>query len=202
MIYDGLPSSPAALRNREPILSVLRRVLPAAGLVLEVASGTGEHALAFAAALPNHLWQPTDRDPVARDAVAARTATAGLPNLLPPLALDASAPSWAVAAADAVVAVNLIHIAPIAACAGLMSGAGRILPERGVLYVYGPFLEADREPAPSNLAFDADLRARNPEWGLRQLEEVAALARGAGLDLAERIDMPANNLSLVFRRRA
>ena len=192
--------APAAARNREPILAVLRRVLPATGLVLEVASGSGEHAAFFAAALPGANWQPSDADPRARASIAAfRDAGAPL-NLLPPVALDASADEWPVAGAAAVVCINMIHIAPWSACEGLMAGAARILPLGGVLYLYGPYKEEGRHTAPSNAAFDADLRARDPRWGVRDLGEVIALARRHGLAHRETIPMPANNRSVVFRR--
>jgi SAM-dependent methyltransferase len=197
-------TSPAVARNRDPILAVLRRVLPAQGtgigIVLEIASGTGEHAVHFAAGLPHLTWQPTDTDADALCSVAAHRASAQLPNLMPVLELDVCAPSWPVTHADAIVAINMIHIAPWTAAEGLMAGAGRLLAPGSVLYLYGPFKEDGRHTAPSNAAFDASLRARDPQWGVRDLDEVAALARRHGLALAERIAMPANNLSLVFHR--
>ena len=197
----GARSSPSTARNRGPILEVLARILPSHGLVLEIAAGAGEHALHNAAALPHLQWRPTDPDPEALASIAAWRAHAGTPNLLEPLALDAASPqTWPVEAADAVVNINMIHISPWAAAQGLMAGAGCILPEGGVLFLYGPYLEPDIEPAPSNLAFDASLRSRNPAWGLRRLDEVTDLAASHGLILAERVAMPANNLSLVFRR--
>ena len=192
-------TSPSVARNREPILAVLRRVLPAGGIVLEIASGTGEHAMHFAAALPELTWQPTDRDPEARRSIAARRAAAVLPNLLPPLELDAAAPSWPVERADAIVAINMIHIAPWSAAEGLMAGAARLLAPGGILYLYGPYQENGRHTAPSNAAFDASLRARDPEWGVRDVGAVAELAARHGLALAERVAMPSSNLSLVFR---
>jgi SAM-dependent methyltransferase len=170
--------------------------------VLEIASGTGEHAVYFAAALPHLTWQPTDPDGEARDSITAYAAAAQLPNLLPVLALDASVPEWPVARADAVVSINMIHIAPWSAAEGLMAGAGRLLAPGGVLYLYGPFKENGQHTAPSNVAFDASLRARDPQWGVRDTGDVAALARRNGLELAERVAMPANNLSLVFCRQA
>ena len=197
---DGKWSLPAAERNKEPILGVLARVLPSRGLVLEVASGTGEHAVHCAAALPALTWQPSDPDPQARRSIEAHRARAGLGNLMAPLALDAAAPDWPLARADAVVCINMIHIAPWAACAGLMAGAGRLLSAGGVLYLYGPFREGGAHTADSNAAFDASLRARDPSWGVRVREQVAALAADHGLAFAERVAMPANNLSLVFRR--
>lgn len=194
-------TSPSAARNREPILAVLRRVLPAHGHVLEIASGTGEHAVHCAAGLPTLTWQPTDRDADALASIAAHRAFAQLPNLLPPLELDASAASWPVLRADAVVSINMIHIAPWRAAEGLIVGAARVLTPGGVLYLYGPFKEDGCHTAPSNAAFDRDLRARSPDWGVRDLGEVADLAHARGLELVERIAMPANNLSLVFRFR-
>ena len=192
--------APAVARNREPILAVLRRVLPSSGLVLEVASGSGEHALFFAAALPHLIWQPSDHDPRARASIAGVRDTGAPPKLLPPVALDASAAEWPVAGAAAVVCINMIHIAPWSACAGLMAGAARILTAGGVLYLYGPYKEDGRHTAPSNEAFDADLCARDPHWGVRDLGEVIALARGHGLSHRETVAMPANNRSVVFRR--
>jgi hypothetical protein len=197
----GALSSPAVARNRDFILAVLRRALPGRGTVLEIASGSGEHAVHFAAGLPQLTWQPTDPDPEARDSIAAYRAAAQLPNLLPPLALDATSPTWPVTQADAMLGINMIHIAPWAAAEGLMTGAERLLPTGGVLFLYGPFREHGQHTAPSNAAFDESLRARNREWGVRDLDEVAALARRHGLALEERIAMPANNLSVVFRRQ-
>jgi hypothetical protein len=197
----GALTAPAVARNREPILAVLRRVLPERGLVLEIASGSGEHAVHFAAALPQLTWQPTDPDPEARESIAAYRVAAQLTNLLPPIALDAASPTWPVAQADAMVAINMIHIAPWAAAEGLMVGAERLLPAGGVLFLYGPFREHGQHTAPSNAAFDESLRARDREWGVRDLDEVAALASQHGFALEERIAMPANNLSVVFRRR-
>lgn len=193
--------SPSTARNRGPILEILRRHLPSSGLVLEIAAGAGEHAVHNAAALPGLRWQPTDPDPAALASIAAWRDHAALPNLLLPLRLDASDPDgWPVDRADAMVNINMIHIAPWAATQGLMTGAGRVLAPGGVLFVYGPYFEADVETAPTNLAFDQSLKARSPAWGIRSLEDVAALARRHGLHLSERIAMPANNLSLVFRK--
>ncbi len=193
-------TSPSVARNRDPILTILRRVLPSSGTVLEIASGTGEHAVYFAGALPHLTWQPTDRDEAALESIAAHREASALPNLLAPLALDAAASEWPVDRADAIVAINMVHISPWRATQGLMIGAGRILPPGGVLYLYGAYKENGAHTAPSNEAFDHDLRRRNPEWGVRDLEEVAKLAKSRGLELVERIPMPANNLSLVFRR--
>jgi SAM-dependent methyltransferase len=196
---DGSLTAPAAARNRDPILAVLRRVLPARGTVLEIASGTGEHAVYFAAALPHLAWQPTDVDAEALVSISAHRRSAELPNLLPALALDAAAPVWPVARAEAVVAINLIHIAPWRITKGLMAGTARVLAPGGVLYLYGPFKQDGRHAAPSNAAFDANLRACDPQWGVRDLREVAGLARRHGLDMVERVAMPANNLSVIFR---
>lgn len=197
---DAALTSPSVARNREPILAILQRVLPASGLVLEIASGTGEHALHFASALPHLTWQPTDQDEQALNSIAAYRAASGLPNLLAPMKLDAAVMDWPVERADAVVAINMVHISPWRATQGLMAGAGRVLPSGGVLFLYGAYKENGAHTALSNEAFDQDLRRRNSEWGVRDLEEVADLARVHGLELVERIAMPANNLGLVFRR--
>lgn len=192
-------SSPSAQRNREPILEVLRRVLPAEGRVLEIAAGTGEHAVHFAGALPGLSWQPTDPDADSRRSIAAWRAEVGLPNLLPPLELDVTR-EWPVGDIDAIVCINMLHISPWAATEALMAGAGARLSEGGILFVYGPFRRIGVPTAPSNEAFDESLRSRNPAWGLRDLDAVEAEARGRGLILREVVEMPANNLSLVFVR--
>jgi hypothetical protein len=202
MIESAAQFAPAVARNREPILAVLRRVLPTRGTVLETASGTGEHAVWFATHLPHLTWQPTDIDPDALASIEAHRATAKLPNLLAPLALDVTAAVWAVTRADAVVSINMIHISPWSAAVGLMAGASRLLAPGCTLYLYGPFKENGRHTAPTNAAFDAGLRARDPQWGLRDIDDVRALASKHGFDFAERVAMPANNLSLIFRRRA
>lgn len=197
----GARVSPSTARNRAPILEVLAPRLPALGLVLEIAAGAGEHAVHNAAALPHLQWRPTDPDAEALASIAAWRDHAALPNLLPPLRLDASDPdNWPVAQADAIVNINMIHISPWSATQGLMAGAARVLPPGGLLYLYGPYLEAGVETAPSNLAFDQSLKDRNSAWGLRRLEEVAALASECGLRLTERLAMPANNLSVIFRK--
>ncbi len=194
-------SAPAATRNHEPILRVLRDHLPRAARVLEIASGTGEHAVWFSRALPEVIWQPTDLDPDALRSIAAWRDGKDQPNLLPPLPLDAAADGWPVATADAVVAINMIHIAPWTATLGLVAGAARVLSQSGVLFLYGPFREGGVHTGAGNAKFDADLRAREPSWGLRDLDDIAALAAQNGFMAPERIAMPANNLSLVFRRR-
>ncbi len=200
---SGARVSPSTARNRDPILQTLRAWLPGSGLVLEIASGAGEHAAYNASTLPGLRWQPTDPDPEALASIAAWRTWAGAPNLLEPLRLDACDPDgWPVRRADALVNINMIHISPWAATQGLMKGAGRLLPEGGTLYLYGPYIEDDGDTAPSNLAFDDSLKDRNPAWGLRRKEEVVALAAGNGLVLAARVAMPSNNLSLVFRKAA
>jgi hypothetical protein len=194
--------SPSTARNRHPILEVLKPRLPSTGSVLEIAAGAGEHAVYNAAAFPYLQWQPTDEDPASLDSIAAWRDHAALPNLLPPLQLDASDPaSWPVDKADAIININMIHIAPWEATQGLMTGAGRLLPSGGVLFIYGPYIESNIETAPSNLSFDLSLKGRNPAWGIRRLDEVTALAARHSLELSERIVMPANNLSLFFRKR-
>ena len=197
----GARTSPSTARNREPILEVLRSRLPAGARVLEVASGAGEHAMFLAAALSAVTWQPSDRDDEALASIAAWRAAVGLANLAAPVRLDASDPaSWPEGPFEAVICINMIHISPWAACEGLMAGAGRVLAPEGRLFLYGPFLEADVETAPSNLAFDQSLKSRDPAWGLRDLAAVTARAAAHGLGFAERIGMPANNLIVVFGR--
>ncbi|WP_257551419.1 class I SAM-dependent methyltransferase [Sphingopyxis sp. DBS4] len=193
--------APATVRNRDVIAAVLADWLPPAGLVLEVASGSGEHAVHFAAGFPGLQWQPSDPDPTALTSIAAWRAEAGLANIAPPLLLDAAAPLWPVNAADALLCVNMVHISPWAATRGLLAGAARVLPQGAPLILYGPYLESDVETAPSNLAFDRSLKERNPDWGLRDLGAVKAAAAEAGLAFAERRAMPANNLMLLFHRR-
>lgn len=196
-----LPLSPAAERNRAPILAVLRQLLPREAHVLEIAAGTGQHAAHFSAEEAGWHWQPTDADARALPGIAAHVA--GLPRVTPPAQLDvlAAAPWPAVPGGfDAVYCANMLHISPWAACAGLARGAAAVLKPGGWLVVYGPFLVDGETPEPSNLAFDADLRRRDPAWGLRRLAAVQAEAAAAGLVFEQRIDMPANNLVLVFRR--
>jgi SAM-dependent methyltransferase len=193
--------SPAAARNRDPIAEVLRPRLPAAGTVLELASGSGEHAVHNARAFPQLTWRPSDFDPQALASIAAWRRAAALPNLLEPIRIDATAPeAWPLERADAVVCINMIHISPWAATVGLMQGARRLLPPGGGLFLYGPYLEDGVETAPSNLAFDQSLKDRDPSWGLRRLETVTALAAEHGLAFDARIAMPANNLMVVYRR--
>ncbi|MCB4822391.1 DUF938 domain-containing protein [Roseicella aerolata] len=192
--------APATARNRDPILAVLRRHLPETGRLLEVSSGTGEHAVHFAAAFPGLLWQPTDPDPAARASIAAWAAEARLPNLLPPLDLDAAAEAWPVTQADAVLCINMIHIAPWEAGLGLLRGAARLLPPGGPLVLYGPYRRGGQHTAPSNAAFDEGLRAQDPRWGVRNLEDVAEAAAAAGFGAPIVEAMPANNLTVIFRR--
>jgi hypothetical protein len=194
--------APAAERNREPILAVLREVLPAHGTVLEIASGTGQHAVHFAAALPALVWQPSDADPAARASIAAWAEQAALPNLHAPLALDVCATRWPLASAAALVCCNMIHIAPWQATEGLFAGASNLLDAGTPLVLYGPFRRDGAHTAPSNAAFDAQLRARNPAWGVRDLEVVTALAVAAGFAFDRLVPMPANNFCVVFRRQA
>lgn len=193
--------APATLRNRDAITAKLAEELPAAGLVLEVASGSGEHAVHFARHFPMLDWQPSDPDRAALASIAAWSAEAGLANLCAPLMLDAAAAEWPLARADALLCINMVHISPWAATLGLMAGAARLLPAGAPLILYGPFIEADVLTVPSNLAFDESLRARDPAWGLRDVADVAAAAAAQGLDLTRRMAMPANNLILVFRVR-
>ncbi len=193
---------PHIVRNRDPIFEVLRRVLPAQGLVLELASGSGEQAVYFAQRLPALRWQPSDIEPRSLASIAAHQADANLANLLPPLLLDATAEPWPVERADALVCINMIHIAPWRVSEGLMAGARRTLAAGGVIYLYGPYKIDGRHTAPSNVEFDQSLRARNPEWGIRDLADVTALAARHGFALAETVPMPANNLSVVFRSGA
>lgn len=192
--------APATQRNRDPILAVLREVLPAQGLVLEVASGSGEHAVHFAAAFPNLTFQPSDPDPAALASIDAWANESALPNLRPAIRLDAMAPRWPVTQADAILCINMIHISPWAATEGLVRQAGQLLPAGGPLYLYGPYRQHDVPLAASNAVFDDSLRRRNPKWGLRELEAVAELARAAGFGEPAVTAMPANNLSVVFRK--
>jgi hypothetical protein len=201
MTEDQRRYAPATLRNREPILDVLRTVLPKTGLMLEIASGTGEHAVHFGRALPSLRWQPSDPYPEARRSIAAWITAEMLTNLLPPLDLDAAGDAWPVAQADAVLCINMIHISPWEATEGLMRGSARVLGAGQPLFLYGPFRRAGRPLEMSNAAFDADLRLRDERWGLRALGEVEACARAQGLALDKVVEMPANNLCVVFRKR-
>jgi hypothetical protein len=198
--WDDRQHAPATLRNREPIAAVLRSHLPPSGLVFEVASGTGEHIVHFAGAFPALTWQPSDCSPAALESIAAWRAAAACANVEAPLALDAASADWPIVRADAVVCINMVHISPWAATVGLLRGAGRVLAAGAPLYLYGPFRRADRPLAPSNAAFDRSLRESDSRWGLRDLAEVCAAAGEHGLACQTVTDMPANNLSVVFRK--
>lgn len=208
--------APATQRNREPILAVLSEVLPPSGTVLEISSGTGEHAVFFAPLLAPRLWVPSDPNPVARASIAAWREHCLAKNLFPPISLDVCDPVWPVEQQtlpealqkldlhqhpiQAIVNINMIHIAPWSACLGLIAGAERLLPSNGILYLYGPFKQANQHTAPSNEAFDASLQMQNPEWGVRNLEDVVAVAQTHHLTLVKTVAMPANNLSVIFQR--
>ena len=195
-----LPFSPAAERNKEPILGVLETVLPSEGTVLEIASGTGQHVCYFAQALPRIRWQPTEPDDASREAMSIRIGESGLGNVATPVGLDVSHPHWPVADRyDAILCINMIHISPWSATEALISGAARHLSPGGKLILYGPYLE-NGQAVQSNLDFDASLKQRNPQWGLRELEDVTRLAAAQGLRRQQVARMPANNLTLVFDR--
>jgi len=200
-LADGRWFTPSAERNRDPILAVLARVLPQTGLVLEIGSGTGQHVVHFAAALPRLTWQPSDPDAEFRESVRSWLAREKLANVRAPVELDVRRLPWPVTQADAVLSINMIHVAPWAATGALVAGAKRLLPDGGMLFLYGPYRRFGGHTASSNEAFDAALRASDPEWGLRDLEAVVELAGVAELDLAEVVAMPANNFSVVFRKR-
>lgn len=199
-VGDERRSAPAAARNVAPIIAVLERWLPPRGTVLELASGTGEHGVAFARHFPHLQWQPSDVSLDALRSIAAWREKDGSENLAPPLTLDACDPIWPIERADAIVAVNMVHIAPWSAALGLLEGAARLLDRGAPLILYGPWIEEGVATAPSNMAFDADLRRRDGEWGLREVEAFAAAAIERGLLLTERCAMPANNLMLLLRR--
>lgn len=204
---DRRQFAPATQRNREPILQVLQSVLPTTGTVLEIASGTGEHAVTFAPQFPDLVWQPSDLQTIALESITAWQAHTPAPNLRAPLQLDVCKPSWPelVQAQDlpaiaAIVNINMIHISPWSACVGLLEGAARLLNAEGVLYFYGPFKREGQHTAPSNAAFDQSLRSTDPEWGVRDLDAVIAIAQTHDFQLADVITMPANNLSVVLRK--
>jgi hypothetical protein len=194
-------SAPAALRNREPIANVLGKWLPKSGLVLEIASGTGEHAVYFAERFRELEWQPSDVHADALASIAAWREAAELPNLHPPLVIDAASSDWPVERADAVLSINMVHISAWLSALGLLDGAARLLRSGAPLILYGPWLSDDVPTAPSNLAFDADLKRRDPAWGLRRVEDFAAAAESRGLLLQETRQMPANNMMLLLHRR-
>jgi SAM-dependent methyltransferase len=193
--------APAAERNKDAILDVLRQVLPGRGLVLEIASGTGQHAVHFAAALTASSWQPSDPDPENRESIAAYVSASGIENVAAPIALDARDPRWPIDRADAVVCINMIHIAPWSAAEGLVRGAAGLLGEGKPFVLYGPFTRGGQHTAPSNADFDASLKRRDAEWGVRDLDDVTALAQCHGFELERVVAMPANNFTVVFRRR-
>lgn len=201
LLADAKRHAPATLRNRDAILAVLSEELPSKGLVLEIASGSGEHAAYFAAAMPQLDWQPSDPESAALASIDAWAGEAGADNLRPALRLDAASADWPLSRADAILCCNMVHIAPWSAAEGLFTGAGRVLSPGAPLILYGPFIEADVPTAPSNLAFDASLRDRDQSWGLREITALDALATAAGLTRTRRTAMPANNLMLVWRRR-
>lgn len=193
--------APAAERNREPILEVLARVLPRSGLVLEVASGTGQHASYFSERLPTLRWQPSDASPEALQSIEAWIAEVGRQNLLPPLELDARSETWPIREADALLCINMIHISPWETTAGLFQGASALLGPGAHLITYGPYRLHGGHTAPSNAAFDESLRSRDPRWGVRDIDELTELGARTGFFLEERVDMPANNMTLVWTRR-
>jgi hypothetical protein len=195
----------AAERNTKPILDVLGGAVPATGCALEIASGTGQHIAAFAAAHPGIHWQPSDPSTEARGSITAWGAYIGLANLAPPLDIDVTRPGWQDGAGgpyELIICINMIHISPWAACLGLMDGVGALLRPNGVLYLYGPYRRGGTHTAPSNEAFDRSLRSHNPDWGVRDLADVAASAAVHGLEMERTVEMPANNLSLLFRKTA
>jgi len=197
---DGKWFLPPAERNKGPILDVLSRVLPTQGVVLEIASGTGQHVVHFAKALPGLTWQPSDPDPELRDSIALRVRDEQLANVNPPIELDVTGFPWPLQTTDAVVCINLIHVAPWSATLALFKGTRALLPTEHVLFLYGPYRRFGRHTSKSNEQFDSDLRAHDPEWGLRDLEAVSEAAASSGFLLAETVEMPANNLSLIFKR--
>ena len=204
---DDRQFAPATQRNREPILEVLQRILPSTGTILEIASGTGEHAVFFAPRLSGLKWLPTDVNYLSLASISAWLEYAPSDNIYPPILLDVCANIWSLevekqylAEITAIVSINMIHIAPWSACLGLMAGAERILPENGILYLYGPFKQNGQHTAPSNAAFDEMLKSQNPEWGVRDLDDVIATAKMQNLQWRETVSMPANNLSVIFEK--
>jgi hypothetical protein len=198
---DSKRSAPAALRNREPIGDVLAEWLPTTGTILEIASGSGEHALYFAERFPALEWQPSDIHPDALASIRAWRTAAGPANLREPIAIDSASSNWPIDRADAILSINMVHISPWASALGLIEGSARLLPSDRPLILYGPWLKDDIDTAPSNIAFDADLKSRDSRWGLRRVEDFAAAAAAEGLDLIQNRSMPANNLMLLLKRR-
>jgi hypothetical protein len=199
-VDDRRIRAPAAERNKEPILEVLRRWLPARGTVLEIASGTGQHVTHFAKAFPSLSWQPTEIEVEQHDSIVAWIDFEKLGNVRRPFALDVGRHPWPIDDAEAVICINMVHISPWQATLDLMTGSARVLGENGILFLYGPYRRSGGHTAPSNAAFDADLRSRNPEWGVRDLEAVTDAARHVGLTFCEAVPMPANNFSVIFRK--
>ncbi len=193
-------SAPAALRNREPICEVLADWLPKSGRVLEIASGTGEHAVYFAERFPSLDWQPSDIHPAALGSIEAWRKASGLGNVRPPLVIDAASAKWPIERADAILSINMVHISPWTSALGLLDGASRLLEPGSPLILYGPWLKDDVPTAATNFEFDSDLKQRNPSWGLRSVEEFAATAKERGFRLFETRSMPANNMMLFFKR--
>ena len=196
---DELLHSPATERNKKPILEVLRHILPSTGLILEIASGTGQHVVHFARELPNLFWQPTDPDEASRATIVARLRAANLDNVKEPMALDVLSTHWPVNLSDAILCINMIHISPWAATEALFVKAKHVLSSAGVLYLYGPYRQSGRHTEASNESFDTSLRSHNSEWGIRNLEDVTRIAEAQGFVLETTMDMPANNLSVIFR---
>ena len=199
-MVDDRQYAPATLRNRDFILDVLRDVLPRTGVILEIASGSGEHIVHFARHFPALVFQPSDPEPDALLSIAAWVKATGVTNVRAPIALDASHSDWPIASADGIICINMVHISPWEATLGLIKGAAAILPPASPFYLYGPYIREGFATAPSNQAFDRSLRDRNPHWGLRDLEAVAAMAQSVGFSAPVITEMPANNLSVVFRR--
>jgi Protein of unknown function (DUF938) len=197
---DHRQYAPAAVRNRDFILDVLRDLLPMTGVILEIASGSGEHVVHFARNFPSLVFQPSDPEPEALLSVAAWVKAAQVTNVRAPIVLDASQSPWPIASADGIICINMVHISPWDATVGLITGAAAILPPGSPLYLYGPYKRKEFATAPSNEAFNRNLRDRNPAWGLRDLEAVAAIAQSVGFSIPAVTEMPANNLSVVFRR--
>ena len=197
---DGRLASPSAARNREPIAQVLSQVLPQSGLVLEVGSGTGEHVVHFARTMPHLTWQPSEQDEACVRSISAWVAVEAQANVRPPFYLDVTDAQWPIAAADAVTSINMIHIAPWSVAQALLRGASRILPSAGLLCLYGPFRVAGKDTSASNRAFEAQLRAINSGWGVRDLDEVSSEASAANLEFVQTFEMPANNIIVVFRK--
>lgn len=198
---DARHSSPSTARNREPILAVMQAHFPPNGRLLEIASGAGEHAVFFAGAMPGLIWQPSDPDADSRASIAAWIAHEGLTNVLPPLSINARDEDWGVPAPlDVIVAINMIHISPWTSCEGLMAGAGKLLAPRGLLFLYGPYKRDGAHTSRSNEMFDFSLKQRDPAWGVRDLEAVTGAAEAHGLVQRAVVQMPANNLSVIFVR--